>query len=75
MPRIGSVEGLTFHVYFEDHLPVHFHVRTAGRVARIAIDPVRVLDSTLTASEERAALAWGEANAELVRARFAECNP
>lgn len=75
MPRIGSVDGITFSVYFYDHQPPHFHARAAGREALIAIDPFRILRSTLTTNEEHAALDWAAANIDSIRMAWSVCNP
>lgn len=74
MPRIGSVDGMTFSVYFNDHQPPHFHARAAGSEALIAIDPLRILESDLTARQERAALAWAAENIETIRKAWSDCN-
>ncbi len=32
-------------IYTRDHAPAHVHVKSAGKEARIALDPVEVMDN------------------------------
>lgn len=38
MPTISRFHGLVIEMYFNDHVPPHFHARGAGRLARVRID-------------------------------------
>ena len=46
-------------MYFDDHDPPHFHARHAEE-AKIRIDTLEVLDSTLGRRQLRLVLAWAE---------------
>lgn len=55
-------------MYFDDHGYPHFHARHASGQAKVRIDSLEVLDSSLSRRELRLVLAW----AELHRAELAE---
>lgn len=60
MPRISSFFGIVIEMYFEDHGPPHFHARHADGKARILIDSIEPLTSTLPRRQLRLVLAWAE---------------
>jgi len=47
-------------MYFSDHGAPHFHARHADGEAKIAIDDLEVIDSTLGRRQLRLVLAWAE---------------
>jgi hypothetical protein len=47
-------------MYFDDHGPPHFHARHADGQAKIAIDTLEPIESTLARRQLRFALAWAE---------------
>jgi hypothetical protein len=47
MPEISRFLGIIITMFFNDHAPPHFHAVYAGRFARIALAPLRVLDGDL----------------------------
>ncbi len=47
-------------MYFDDHGPPHFHARHADGEAKVRIDTVEVIDSTLGRRQLRFVLAWAE---------------
>jgi hypothetical protein len=60
VPTISRFHGIVIAMYFDDHDPPHFHARHAGAQARIRIDTLEVLDSTLGRRQLRLAVAWAE---------------
>ena len=56
--------GITITMYFDDHVPPHFHARAAGHSAKIRIDTLEVIASDLPRREHRLVLAWAEMHAE-----------
>lgn len=60
MPTISRFFGITITMYFDDHGPPHFHVRTAGHSAKVRIDTLELLASDLPRRELRLVLAWAE---------------
>ena len=58
MPTISRFFGITISMYFDDHAPPHFHAWHADGSARIAIEGLDVLDSSLSRRQLRLVLAW-----------------
>jgi hypothetical protein len=61
MPTISRFFGLTITMYFDDHEPAHFHVRHAEGGAKIRIDTLEVIDSSLGRRQLRLASGVGRA--------------
>lgn len=51
-------------MYFGDHGPPHFHARHADGSAKIRIDTLEVIESTLGRRQLRFVLAWAELHQE-----------
>jgi uncharacterized protein YfaP (DUF2135 family) len=47
-------------MFFDDHGPPHFHVRHAEGSAKVRIDTLEVIESTLRRRQLRFVLAWAE---------------
>jgi Domain of unknown function (DUF4160) len=60
MPTISRFYGISIAMYFDDHGYPHFHARHADGEAKIRIDELDVIDSTLGRRELRFVLAWAE---------------
>lgn len=52
--------GIVIAMFFDDHGPPHFHARYAQGNAKVRIDPVELIDSTLPRRQQRLVLAWAE---------------
>lgn len=52
--------GIVIAMFFDDHGPPHFHARYAEGNAKVRIDIVELIDSTLPRRQERLVLAWAE---------------
>jgi len=52
--------GIVIAMFFDDHGPPHFHPRHAKGSAKVRIDAVEVIDSTLPRRQLRMVLAWAE---------------
>lgn len=68
VPTISRFFGIVITMYFDDHDPPHFHARHADGGAKVRIDTLEVIVSTLDRRHLRLVLAW----AELHRAQLAE---
>jgi hypothetical protein len=60
MPTISRFMGIVIAMFFDDHGPPHFHARHAEGSAKVRIDAVDVIDSTLPRRQLRMVLAWAE---------------
>lgn len=60
MPTISRFFGITIAMYFDDHGHPHFHARHSAGEAKVRIDNLEVMDSTLGRRQLRLVLAWAE---------------
>jgi hypothetical protein len=61
VPTISRFFGIVIAMYFDDHGPPHFHARhAAGGVAKVRIDTLEVIESSLGRRQLRFVLAWAE---------------
>lgn len=67
MPTISRFFGITIAMYFDDHGYPHFHARDPSGQAKVRIDALEVMDSTLGRRQLRLVLAWAELHQEELR--------
>lgn len=60
MPTISRFFGIVIAMYFDDHGPPHFHARHAEGAAKIRIDTLEPIESSLGRRQLRLVLAWAE---------------
>jgi len=60
VPAISRFLGITIAMFFDDHDPPHFHARHADGSAKVRIDTLELIVSTLPLRQERFVLAWAE---------------
>jgi hypothetical protein len=60
VPTVCRFFGIAIAMYFDDHGPPHFHARHADCAAKVEIDSLEVIDSTLQRRQLRLVLAWAE---------------
>jgi len=58
MPRISYFFGISIYMYFEDHLPPHFHAQYNEYKATIAIDTLRIVKGNLPRRATALVLEW-----------------
>jgi hypothetical protein len=61
VPAISRFSGIVIAMFFDDHDPPHSHARHAAGEARIRIDTLEVMDSTLGRRQQRLVVALGRA--------------
>ena len=71
MPRIARFSSTEIAMYFADHPPPHFHVLGRDGAAQVMIDTLEVV-AVSGCIDLREALAWAEANRELLRQRWSD---
>ena len=64
MPTVSRFLGLVIAMHFDDHGPPHFHARHAEGEAKIRIDTLDPMDSSLGRRQMRLVLAWAELHQE-----------
>jgi hypothetical protein len=67
VPAISRFFGITIAMFFDDHGYPHFHARHAEGQAKVRIDNLEVMDSTLGRRQLRLVLAWAELHQEELR--------
>ena len=60
VPTISRFFGISIAMFFDDHGPAHFHARHAQGSAKVRIDTLEVIDSSLPRRQLRFVLAWAE---------------
>jgi hypothetical protein len=60
VPTISRFFGISIAMFFDDHGPPHFHARHAEGSAKVRIDTLEVIESTLGRRQLRFVLAWAE---------------
>jgi hypothetical protein len=58
-------------MYFDDHLPPHFHVRYAGRHAQIGISSLTILRGTLPPRAHGLVIEWARVHRDELFANWA----
>jgi hypothetical protein len=61
MPEVSRFYGIVIQIYYGDHAPPHFHALYAGNVAKVAIDPLEILDGSLPRRAESMVMDWAAA--------------
>lgn len=60
VPTVSRFFGIVIAMYFDDHDPPHFHARHAEGAAKVRIDTLEPIESTLGRRQLRFVLAWAE---------------
>ena len=60
MPTISRFFGITIAMYFDDHGYPHFHAYHADGEAKVQIDNLEVVNSSLRRRQLRFVLAWAK---------------
>ena len=74
MPRISEFFGIAIYMYFNDHLPPHFHAEYGGLEAVYAVDTLDTLRGELPRRAHGMVVEWAlahraELRADWIRAR------
>jgi hypothetical protein len=64
VPAISRFLGIVIAMFFDDHGPPHFHARHADGSAKIRIDTLEPIETTLGRRQLRLVLAWAELHQE-----------
>jgi hypothetical protein len=64
MPRISSFHGVDIYIYFNDHLPPHFHAYYGDDEALITFNPPQLLRGRLPRKELNMVLRWAALHPE-----------
>ena len=67
MPTISRFYGVVIAMFFDDHGYPHFHARRAEGQAKVRIDILEVIESTMPRRQMRFVLAWAELHQDELR--------
>ena len=67
MPEICRFNGITITIYYNDHLPAHFHARHSDGAAKVSIESLEVLAGSLTGRRRKRVLEWARLRQEELR--------
>ncbi len=66
MPKISQFHGIGIYMYYNDHLPPHFHAMHAGDEALVSFNPAQLYQGALSPKNLKMILKWaGLHSAEL----------
>ena len=74
MPSIFRDGRLAIYIYADDHLPPHFHLLSPDSDAQIEIATMQVMRGTASRADLARAIAWAEANRDLLIEKWIELN-
>ena len=75
MPRVATFDGIEICIYFNDHVPPHFHAKYAGQEAQIAISPVALRNGSIPSPQLSRVIEWARDNQAFLLAKWNEINP
>ena len=68
VPELSRFYGIRIAMYWNDHQPPHFHAEYSGEEALVGIQPVRVLEGSLSRRARSLVFEWAaEHQEELLR--------
>ena len=70
MPQMSTFYGIVIAMYFNDHVPPHFHAIYAGDEATINIETGEVIDGELPRRALRLVREWAAVHCEELRANW-----
>ncbi len=62
MPTVPNVEGVKIQFFFNDRLPMHFHVEFAGERAQINLVTLQVIEGGLPIQKLQVVRRWANAH-------------
>lgn len=60
MPLVSEFFGIKIYMYWDEHLPPHFHVEYGELKAMVSIKEASIIRGALPAKQAKLALAWCE---------------
>ena len=75
MPLLYFLEGIKIYVYFNDHLPPHFHAIYAEFETMTSIETLEVIEGKLPSKSLKKVMAWASDNQNLLMIAYKNCNP
>ena len=70
MPVVSEFSGIEICLYFDDHMPPHFHAKYNNNEALIEIENSCVLKGALPSNKLKLVLAWSELHKDELKANW-----
>jgi hypothetical protein len=64
---ISTFRGIKISIYWNDHLPPHFHATYGGSEVLVSIEELEVLDGTMPSKQLKMLLGWAAFHQEELR--------
>lgn len=58
MPEISRFFGIIIYIYYKDHPEPHFHAEYAGKMVKIRISDLAVIDGSISSQALKMVLEW-----------------
>jgi hypothetical protein len=75
VPRIGTLNGVTFYIYADDHNPPHVHAYYGDDAILLVIATGETLQGSLPSKQAKVARAWLADNRAMAQQKWDELNP
>ena len=67
MPELSLFYGIRVTMYYNDHMPPHFHAAYGGQEVIVSIEELEVLDGSLPGKQLKMLLGWAAFHQEELR--------
>ena len=72
VPRIAEFDGIVVYIYFDEHVPPHFHAVYCEREAVISITTCTLVEGSLPRAKLRRTIEWAREYQSLLTTKWAE---
>jgi hypothetical protein len=72
VPRIAEFEGVVVYIYFDEHVPPHFHAVYGEHEAVIDITTCALVEGSLPRAKLKRTIEWAREHQSLLTAKWAE---
>ena len=70
MPTICIFDGIKIMMFYRDHFPAHFHAEYGGEEAEISVDPIMILEGSLSRPIRAKVFEWAAIHQAELRANW-----
>jgi hypothetical protein len=72
VPRIAEFDGIVVYIYFDEHVPPHFHAVYGEHEAVIDFTTCVLVEGSLPRAKLRRTIAWARENQSMLTVKWAE---
>lgn len=73
MPQISYFFGIAIKMYWNDHLPMHFHAEYAEHIAKIEIEEAKIIEGYLPPRIAGFVIEWTLLHKEELKENWSRC--